>query len=114
MAQLGDVREHLAQAHVLPAQDMSLADAAAAQSRQMPGRHIVDVDEIEAGLHKSRHAAARRLDDDAPGWSGVDVTRADPRRGIDDDGGKLLLIDHVYDQTFDNGLAHPGGTARAV
>ncbi len=71
----------------------------------MPGGDIVDMDEIEAGIDKGRHAARRRFDDDAAGRRRANVARADRRRWIDDDGRQTCLGDHAFDQTFGQDLA---------
>src|SRR5262245_65882724 len=61
---VGDVREHGAETHVLPTQNIPLADATASQGGEVSRGHVVDVREIEARIHKSRHAAARAFDDE--------------------------------------------------
>jgi len=71
----------------------------------MPRRHVVDVREIEAGIHESRHAAAGALDDDTPGRRRLHVAGADRRRGVDDHGRQPALPDHVLDQAFGDDLA---------
>jgi len=102
---VGDVREHGAETHVLPTQNIPLADSTASQGGEVSRGHVVDVREIEAGVHKSRHAAARAFDDDAPGRRRLHVARADRRRGIDDDGREPALPDHILDQAFGDDLA---------
>ncbi len=67
--------------------------------------HVVDMDEIEAGIEKARHAASRRLDDDAAGRRRLDVARPDRGRGVDDDRGERVTRDHGLDQPFRGDLA---------
>ena len=55
------------QGQILAAEDIALADLAALLGEKMAGRDIVDMDEVEAGIDESRHAARRRFDDHAAG-----------------------------------------------
>ena len=52
-------------------------------------RDILDMDQVEAGIDKSWHAAGGGLDDDAAGGGGLDVARSDRRRRRHDHGGKI-------------------------
>jgi ATP-dependent Zn protease len=63
----------------------------------MPARYVVDMDQIETSIHKSGHAAAGTLYNDASGWRRLYVAGADWRRGINDDGRESVLFHHLLD-----------------
>ena len=50
-----DLGQHLPESHVLAAQNVALSDTSATQGGDVSRSNIVDVDEIEAGIHKGRH-----------------------------------------------------------
>ncbi len=80
--------------HVLAAEDVALAHLPLPLGQEMPCCHVVDMDEIEAGIDEGRHAAGRGLDDHAPGRRRPAVARADRRRGIDDHRRQAVFLDH--------------------
>ena len=84
-------REDVAERQIVAAEDVALADPAVALGQKMARRHVVDMDEVEAGIDEGRHAARGGLDDDAAGRRRLHVARADGRRGIDDDGRQPAL-----------------------
>ncbi len=94
-ADAGDVVEDFGERHVVAAKDVALADPAVALGQKMARRHVVDMDEVEAGIDESGHAARRGLDDHAAGRRRLDVARADRRRGIDDDRRQAALHDEA-------------------
>ena len=98
------IAEHVLQPDILAAEDVVLADAALLQRQQMAPCHVVDMHEIEAGVDEGRHAAIRRLHDDAPGRRRLHVARPDRRRRADDHRGQPVA-DHALDQAFGNQLA---------
>ncbi len=105
VALLGDESEHVAERHVLAAEDVPLAHGAALQRRDDPARAVVGVDEVEAGVHVGRHAAARRLQDDAARGRRAAVARADGRGGVRDGRRQPLLAHQALDEALGLGLA---------
>ena len=70
-------RQHFRQGHILPAQNITLADPASLQRQQMPACDVVDMNQVEPAIDIGRHAALGRLDNDAPRRRRLDVARAD-------------------------------------
>ena len=103
--QAGDVAEHVGKQHVLAAENVAPADGPVAQRCEMSVGDVVDMNKIEPGVDEARHAAARRLDDDAAGGRRAHVAGADRRRGIDDDGRQSIAGHHRLDQSFGGDLA---------
>ena len=60
---------------------------------------------IEVGVDKPGHAPARRLDDDAPGGSRLNVARANRGRRVDDHNRQPGVFRHVLDHSLGNDLA---------
>ena len=52
--------------------------------QQMALRDVVDVDEVQAGVHVSGHAPVQKIDDQAAGRRRLEVSQADRRTRIDD------------------------------
>ncbi len=77
-------RQDLAQCHVLAAENVALADAAAIERQQVARGDIVDVHDVESGVDVSRRPAAGGIEHDLTGGSRLDVSRPDRRRGVDD------------------------------
>ena len=102
---LGDVSQHLAQADVRAAEDITLADLAPSHRQKMPRRHVVHVHEVQTRIDEGGDFACGRLDDDAASGRRLDVARADGRGGIDDHSGQSLVPHHVLDQSLGNHLA---------
>ena len=103
--QARDVAEHVGKQHILAAENVALADGTASQRREMAVGDVVDMNKIEPGVDEARHAAARRLDDDAAGGRRAHVAGADRCRGIDDDGRQSVAGHHRLDQSFSGDLA---------
>src|SRR3984957_14400036 len=103
--QTRDVAEHVGKQHILAAENVTLAYGAASQRREMATGDVVDMNKIEPGVDEARHAAARRLDDDAAGGRRAYIAGANWRRGIDDDGGQSIAGHLRLDQSFGGDLA---------
>src|SRR6185436_6355990 len=113
---LRDDAEDPLQREVVSAQDVALAGHAELRGREMTGRHVVDVHEIQARVDERGHAPRRGVEQDAARRRRLDVARADRRRRIDRDDGKLdfrtaladgllgqelralVVPDHVFDR----------------
>ena len=93
----GNGGQDVAQAHILAAEHVAFSDHAAFESQQMAGRHIVDVDDVEAAIDVGRYAARGGLDDHPPRGRRLDVAGTHRRGGIDDDNGDTLVRDQTAD-----------------
>ena len=113
-AQLRDLAEHRRQRHVLPTEDVALADPPAPVGQQMPGRDVVHMDEVQPGIDERRDLAGRCLNDDPPGRGRAHVAGADRGRRVDDDRGQGALADHRLDQPLGHDLAALVGPDRAL
>ncbi len=76
---------------VLAAQDVALADLPALEREQVPLGHVVDMDDVEAGIDIGRHPPECGVADHPPGRRRLDVARADRRRRVDDHRRHALL-----------------------
>jgi len=100
--------------YIFAAENVSLANPASVQRREMAGRRIVDVDEIEAGIDKAGHASAGGLHDDASCRRRLDVAGTDRGRRIDDHRRQPGALDHVVDQALGQHLALLVGSDRLI
>ncbi len=94
----GDFDENVAKTEVLAAEDVAPADLPGLGGQQVAERDIVDMRDVEPGIDKDRHPAARRLDDDPPGRGRLDVARPDRGRRVDDDGRQARFRDQLADR----------------
>ncbi len=104
-AQAGDLGQHVAQGHVLAAQDVALADPALLQRQPVALGDVVHVHQIEASLHEGRHLAGGGFHDDPSGRRGAYVARADRGGGADDHRRQPLLGDHGFHPPLGDHLA---------
>ena len=81
-------RENLPQRHVLAAEDVALARAAALERQQMSGGDVIHVHDVESRIDVGGHAAGCGVQNHLPGRRGLDVARPHRRRRIDDDHGQ--------------------------
>src|SRR6185312_13159011 len=89
----GDAAQDFGEAQILAAQNVALADPTPLLRQEMTRGDIVDMDDIEAGIDESRHAARRGLDNHAAGRRRLHVAWADRRRRIDNHRRQLALRD---------------------
>ena len=110
----GDVGEHVGKEDVIAAEDIALADPAAVERGDVARRDVIDMGEVQPGVHEGGHAPRRGLDDDPASRRRPHVARTDRRRRIDDDGRQPVPTDHGLDQTFRRDLAALVGADRRV
>ena len=83
-AQFGEQFENPAQREVFVPQNVFFAVLAVLRGQQMTLRNVVDVDQVQAGVHVSGHTSVQKIDDQAPGRRRLEIPQADRRTRIDD------------------------------
>jgi len=109
-----DLGQHLAEQHVLPAENVSLPDPSALERGEMARRDIVDMGKVEPGIHEPRHSARCSLHDHPAGRCRLDVTRPDRGRRIDDHGRKTAGLDQISHHALRQYLAALVGADRLL
>ena len=87
--------QDLGKRHVFAAENIALTDPPGFGRCEMTGGDVVDMHDIEPGVDKAWHMAARGFEDQPPGRRRLEVARADRRRRIDDDRGQAALADQT-------------------
>ena len=76
--------EHLFQRQIAVTQDVSRPDLPAFGSQPVSLGHILDGDEVQAGVDVSGHLAVEKVQNDAAGGRWLPIARAHGSGGIDD------------------------------
>src|SRR6476661_9678207 len=72
-----DCAEQFEKRHILPAQNIALANASVPKRRDVPRRDTVHMHEIQACVDVGGHAARRRFNDHSAGGCRTQISRAD-------------------------------------
>src|SRR5207253_9411737 len=82
--QVRNLRENLAQRHVLSSEDVTLPDSTAMKREKMARGNVIDVDDVEARVDIRGGAAGSGIEDDPARRRGFHIARPDRCRGVDD------------------------------